>query len=260
MTMQAPSLFADGSLGTQTQQGSIHQSSGKTLMDLLYDGFYLVFMLRSGYEPHDAALFRKSIQQFLDEFDRSAKRMNTALDDIYAAKYAFCALVDETVLRTQVSIRSAWEREPLQLVLFGDQLAGENFYTQLEQLRRSGAGSLQSLEVFHFCLLLGFQGKYLLEAPEKLSYLIARLGDEIAFLRGKRSLFAPFWAIPDQVRHIVKGELPLWVVCSVVFTAGLLAYVGFAWMMRGHTQAMFSVFNHVIQLPAQVASIVITLP
>lgn len=260
MTMQAPSLFADGSLGTQTQQGTVHNSSGKTLMDLLYDGFYLVFMLRSGYEPKDAVLFRKSIQMSLDEFDRSAKRLNTPVDDIYAAKYAFCALVDETVLRTQASIRSVWEREPLQLVLFGDQLAGENFYTQLEQLRRSGASSLQSLEVFHFCLLLGFQGKYLLEAPEKLSYLIARLGDEIAFLRGKRSLFAPFWAIPDQVRHIVKGELPLWVVVTAVSFAALLAYIGFAWLMGSHTQTMFGAYHQLIQLPAQVANIVITLP
>lgn len=257
---QPPSLFADGSLGTQTQQGFIHSAQGKTLMDLLYDGFYLVFMLRSGYEPKDAALLRKSIQLFLDEFDRSAKRLNAAVDDIYAAKYAFCALIDETVLRTQTAIRSTWEREPLQLVLFGDQLAGENFYTQLEQLRRGGATSLQSLEVFHFCLLLGFQGKYLLEAPEKLSYLISRLGDEIAFLRGKRSVFAPFWAVPDQIRHIVKGELPLSVVVGGVLMAAGLAYVGFAWMIGRQTQSMFAAYDHVIHLPAQVASILITLP
>ncbi len=34
------------------------------------------------------------------------------------------------------------------------------------------------------CLLLGFEGRYTLDGHEKLSYLTARLGDEIAHMRG----------------------------------------------------------------------------
>jgi type VI secretion system protein ImpK len=41
------------------------------------------------------------------------------------------------------------------------------------------------------CLLLGFQGRYMLEGTEKLNYLTSRLGDEIAHLKGKRGGFAP---------------------------------------------------------------------
>ncbi len=48
---------------------------------------------------------------------------------------------------------------PLQLKLFGDQLAGEQFFTELDEVRRRGASSVQALEVFYMCLLTGYQGK-----------------------------------------------------------------------------------------------------
>jgi type VI secretion system protein ImpK len=81
---------------------------------------------------------------------------------VYAAKFAYCAAVDEMVLSSQFKIRADWERRPLQLVLFGEQLAGEVLPVS-GGCRAQGAARLQSLEVFHMCLLLGFQGKYLLE-------------------------------------------------------------------------------------------------
>jgi type VI secretion system protein ImpK len=64
---------------------------------------------------------------------------------------------------------------------------------------------LQALEVFHMCLLLGFQGKYALEGTEKLGYLTARLGDEILHLQGRRSAFAPHWAPPIRSASCVRN-------------------------------------------------------
>jgi type VI secretion system protein ImpK len=44
-------------------------------------------------------------------------------------------------------------------VLFGDQLADENFFNVLEDLRARGSAHLEALEVFRMCLLLGFLRK-----------------------------------------------------------------------------------------------------
>ena len=137
-----------------------------TLLDLLYDGFLRLFLLKRGQEPNDAAAFSARVQQFLSDYERNAKRLNAANEDIYATKYAFCAALDETVLNANFAIRDAWMRQPLQLTLFGEQLAGENFFNHLEDLRAQGVPRLQSLEVYHMCLLLGFQGKYLIEGNE----------------------------------------------------------------------------------------------
>lgn len=161
----------DGSVGSPKPKVDLSDRQPKTLIELLYDGFYMLFMLRKRNNPKDAALFRTSIQLMLRDFEKNAKKLRVSAEDIHCAKYAYCALVDEIVLPSHFNIRDEWERLPLQLAFFGDQLAGENFFIKLEELRHKGAGHIQALEVFHLCLLLGFQGKYILEGPEKLNYL-----------------------------------------------------------------------------------------
>lgn len=71
----------------------------------------------------------------------------------------------------------------MQLRLFGEHLAGERFFDKLETLRLDPVANLEALEVFYTMLLLGFQGKYLLEGSEKLNYLISRVGQEITRAR-----------------------------------------------------------------------------
>jgi type IV / VI secretion system protein, DotU family len=148
----------------------------------------------------------------------------------------------------------------LQLVLFGEQLAGEKFFQYLEECRAQGAARLQSLEVFHMCLLLGFQGKYLLEGPEKLAYLTARIGDEIAHMKGKRAPFAPHWPLPDQVAHRLKREVPLWSIGAVFALVGLLAYLGLNTYLRDQTLRTLAPYSQVVKLGPQSATLTISLP
>jgi len=235
-------------------------AAAQTLLDLMYDGFYALFMLKKGNGPQDNADFAARMAQFLDEFGRGAKRNNASADDIDAAKYAFCAAVDEIILRSQFPIRENWSRRPLQLTLFGDQLAGENFFKRLESLRVRGAAHLQALEVFHMCLLLGFEGKYIIEGTEKLNYLTARLGDEIAAMKGKRGGFAPHAERPDQVMHKLRNDVPLWVMCSVFGLICILGYIGLRASLSTSTERTLGAYKDVVKLPPKAANLTITLP
>ena len=106
--------------------------------------------------------------------------------------------VDEAILASGMNIREIWERRPLQLVLFGDQLAGEHFFDKLEAARNGGSSRINALEVFHMCLLVGFKGRYLLEGPEKLKYLTAQLGEQIAHHQRKGRRLRPPLGRPGQ--------------------------------------------------------------
>jgi type VI secretion system protein ImpK len=259
-TAATPSLFASGAIGPQGARTTPSSSGGKSMLELLYDGFYLVFLLKRSYVPKSAEHLRGQIRELLDAFELNARRMSASADDVFSAKYAFCALLDETVLGSAFDIRDEWGRSPLQLAFFGDQLAGENFFVKLDQLRGNGAASLQALEVFHYCLLLGFQGKYMLEAPEKLALLTARLGDEIAFLRGKRNGFAPFWAIPDKVNHLLKGDMPLTYILIGMAAIGLAAFLGLQALLGHKLNGEMKPFDSLLQAPPQAAHITINLP
>lgn len=257
---QPPSLFGGATMpGLSPTSGSTPREA-RTLMDLMYDGFYLLFLLRAKQGPSDADAFRSHIKEFLTGLERGATKLGSSAEDVHLCKYAFCATVDEAILMSQFKVRDAWQRQPLQLQFFGEQLAGEQFFAKLEALRREGASRVQILEVFHMCLLMGFQGKYLIEGSEKLNYLTARLGDEIAHLKGSRAAFAPHWAPPDQVRNRLKNEVPLWVIASVFALLGVLAFTAMRWQLGRSTERDLAAYQEVVKLAPQAAHVTITLP
>ncbi|PJJ96070.1 type VI secretion system protein ImpK [Lysobacteraceae bacterium NML03-0222] len=231
-----------------------------SLTDLMSDGFYMLLMLKRGQLPRDAESFVGAINRFLEGIERQASKIGISNEDIYAAKYAYCAAVDEAMLSQPSALHAEWERNPLQLRLFGEHLAGEHFFDRLEELRQQGAVRLPSLEVYYTCLLLGFEGKYRLEGTEKLGYLTARLGDEIIYLKGKRTGFAPHWPPPDQIRHRLKKALPLWLPALLVGVLGFLGWLGLNHWLGQRTDAHLAQFQDVIQLPEESAHLTITLP
>ncbi|QBE65933.1 type IVB secretion system protein IcmH/DotU [Pseudoduganella lutea] len=253
-TMTAPSLMDAAAPATNAS------AAPQTLLDLMYDGFYALFMLKNGNAPQHDADFAARMVQFLDEFGRNAKKQGASADDIDAAKYAFCAAVDEIILKSGFSIRDAWARKPLQLALFGEQLAGENFFHRLEALRTRGSAHLQALEVFHMCLLLGFQGRYILEGSEKLNYLTSRLGDEIAHMKGKRGGFAPHAERPDQIVNKLRSDFPLWVLATVFTLICALGYIGLRTSLGKNTGQQMAAYNDVVKMAPRAANLTITLP
>jgi type VI secretion system protein ImpK len=255
-----PSLFNGATPGPLSTHGASSSREARTLLDLMYDGFYLLFLLRAKQGPADAEEFRSRIKEFLSSMERGAAKLGSSAEDVHLCKYAFCATVDEVILMSQFKVREGWQRQPLQLQFFGEQLAGEQFFVKLEAARREGVARIQVLEVFHMCLLMGFQGKYLIEGSEKLSYLTARLGDEIAHLKGTRAVFAPHWMPPDHVSNRLKNDVPLWVIASVFALLAVLAFTGMRWQLARHTERELAAYQEIVRLAPQAAHVTITLP
>ncbi|WP_335951054.1 type IVB secretion system protein IcmH/DotU [Acinetobacter beijerinckii] len=260
-----PSLFDDGKIGSglpkSEQQNKLQVTN---LIDLLHDGFYLVFLIRNRYIPSNPTEFREKILELLNRFEQQAKRLQFTADDIHDAKYAFCALIDETIATQQdaayFNLQNSWLISPLQLSLFGSQLAGYRFFEILEQIRSKGKERLASLEVFHYCLLLGFQGKYRLESIESLNHLVARVGDEIDYLKGKKAAFSPFAAIPDQIKHIIHHELPFFWILIFLLLFALLTFAGLKYLLSTKNETALMPYQNVISAPAEEAHITIHLP
>ena len=153
----APSLFDDGQIGSGVSpQTQSKVSQATNLVDLLHDGFYIVFLIKNQYVPGNTDAFREKILDLLNRFEQQAKKLQFSADDIQDSKYAFCALLDETIVTQQdpsfFNLQNSWLISPLQLTLFGSQLAGYRFFEFLEQMRSRGKDRLAALEVLHYCL------------------------------------------------------------------------------------------------------------
>lgn len=244
------------------QRRTPQPGSGRTpsLIDLLHEAFYVLFMLKNGAVPPGEEKFTDKVTALLADFDREARKLHLPGDDIDAAKYAYCAALDEIILGTKLPMRAAWERRPLQLALFGDQLAGEHFFDRLEELRSKGGVRLLSLQVFHMCLLLGFRGRHALDASDKLNYLSARLGDEIAHIKGKSRGFAPQAERPDQIVHKLRSDVPLWALSAVFALIALGAYAGLKSTLTRDTQNQLAAYADLVKLAPRPANVTITLP
>ena len=79
--------------------------------------------------------------------------------ELAEARYALVAFIDEQVLKSTWAGRTEWMSQPLQLLLYREYTAGENFFVRLRSLLQSGSRPL-ALEVYFLCLALGFRGAY----------------------------------------------------------------------------------------------------
>lgn len=263
----APSLFDDGQIGigfqARTDTDTPLYYATASLVDLLHDGFYVVFLIRNQYVPADLESFRQKVLDMLSRFETQARKLQFTAEDIHDAKYAYCALLDETIVTQQAphffDLQNFWMMSPLQLSLFGSQLAGYRFFEHMEEIRNKDKERLAVLEVYHYCLLLGFHGKYRIESMSQLNSLISRVGDQIDYLKGKKA-FSPFAAIPDQIKHIIHRELPFFWILIFWLLFALASFVGLHYVLSKDRNAAFSQYQNVISVPVEQAYITIHLP
>jgi type VI secretion system protein ImpK len=243
-----------------TASGQRAGNAATTLLDMMYEGFYCLFLLRSGNAPPDQEAFADKLARIVLAVEKKAKTIGVPAEDLEAAKYAFCATVDEVALGLPDEPRSCWEHQPLQLRVCGYQHAGEHFYARLDEMRARGATHLQALEVYYMCLLLGFKGQYVFGGNDRIDNMCTRLGEEIARLGGKTRGFAPHGARPDQINNLLRSDRSLWVMSGVFALAALGAYLGFLSTLRHHTENALAGYNDIVKLPPRAANVTITLP
>lgn len=140
--------------------------------------------------------------------------------------YALVALADEVAIKTPEPLRSYWMNQPLQLHYFGENVAGEGFFSRLQALLADGR-RLEVLRVYHLCLLFDFQGKYGFPGGEvELSRITDGVRNQLERHLELPEELAPAGNPPDEpsVRRGSSNWL-LWVSLGI-FALALAVFVG----------------------------------
>ena len=192
------------------------------LVDLSTPWLNLIVGLGRMGSVSDPAVIRTRALELKAKLDRAADEAGIAPTDREAAVYALVALTDETVLNTKGPARDAWIARPLQLELFGQNVAGEEFYTRLETYRKDRENRIEALEVYYCCLAFGFMGKLRLAGTERLRALLSDVEHDIAAVRGtSRRPLAPHASRTDEMTAAVARRRSLLLPLGV-FLLGLL--------------------------------------
>jgi len=201
------------------------------LVDLASDWLSTVLALGHVTELPDPAALRARALELKSRFEREAGEQGFTANDTEEAVFAMVAFLDETVLNSRGAARDTWISRPLQLELYGRQLAGEEFFERLERLRRDREKRIEALEVCCCCLAFGFAGRYRLGTPDKLAALLGDVQRDVAAARGTgHSPLAPNVARRNERVAEESRGMPWWLPV-VIFVPAVLLSFAFVWLL-----------------------------
>jgi type VI secretion system protein ImpK len=183
--------------------------------------FDLILRLKAGIVTPSNDL-RPKVAGMLDDFERRAERYKFNHKIVSVSKFALAAFVDETVLTNNFPLKNDWEKNPLQLEYFGEQLAGNKFFDKLEAMLKQIETTVDAVEVYYFSMLLGFKGRYAVYEQERLLDTMQTTANALVKAgRIKPVELAPHWLANDQPKPPEKRGMPVWAKIGAVGGLGL---------------------------------------
>lgn len=176
------------------------------------EAFTAAVRLRNGRQRvADADAFRAQVRHLLALAHRDATQAGYDGRTVKLATYAYTAFLDESVLGSREAALATWARQSLQEEVFGDHMAGETFFTRLDELRArpDSDETADLLEVFVLCLLLGFRGRYAATDRGALDAHVRAAREKVARIRGGREPLSALWPLPAD--EAVPADHDPWV-------------------------------------------------
>lgn len=188
--------------------------------------FDLILRLKAGIVAPSNDL-RPKIAGMLEDFEKRAERYRFNHKIVQVSKFALASFVDETVLTNNFPLKDEWEKNPLQLEYFGEQLAGNKFFDKLDAMLKQIEVTQDAVEVYYFCMLLGFKGRYAIYEHEKLLATMQQTANALVKVgKIKPVELSPHWLANDQPVPPKKRGMPVWAKMTAIslLGAGVIVY------------------------------------
>ncbi|MGI8544389.1 MAG: type IVB secretion system protein IcmH/DotU [Aridibacter sp.] len=176
--------------------------------------FDLIIRLKAGIVQPSNDL-RPKCAKLLAEFEKRAERYRFNHKIVRVSKFALASFIDETVLTNNFPLKDEWERNPLQLEYFGEQLAGNKFFEKLNAMLKQIKDTADAVEIYYVCMLLGFKGRYAVYEQDKFLSIMQETANALVKV-GKivPTELSPHWLANDQPEPPPKRGMPIWAKIS----------------------------------------------
>lgn len=183
--------------------------------------FDLILRVKAGIVVPSNNL-RPQVAALLQDFEKRAERYRFNHKIIQVSKFALASFVDETVLTNNFPLKDEWEKYPLQLEYFGEQLAGNKFFDKLSGMLKQIETTADGVEIYYVCMLLGFKGRYAVYEHDKLLSIMQQTANALVKV-GKISAveLSPHWLANDQPKPPEKRGMPVWAKITAFSGLGL---------------------------------------
>lgn len=208
-------------MGLGTQKTMSERTNKNDLIAFAGPVFDLILRLKAGI-VHPSNDLRPKIASMLGDFEKRAERYRFNNKIIQVAKFGLASFVDETVLTNQFHLKEEWEKNPLQLEYFGEQLAGEKFFDKLNAMLKQIDVTQDAVEIYYICMLLGFKGKYAVYEKDRLLSVMQETANALVKVgKIKPAELSPHWLANDQPEPPKKRGMPVWTKITAFAGLGL---------------------------------------
>jgi type VI secretion system protein ImpK len=186
--------------------------------------------LRASLDHPNPAGLRDSLARGIQQFEARARAAGAQTEQIVAARYALCTLIDETAGSTPWGASGAWAQHGLLVMFHNETGGGEKVFQLLARLAENPQANLDVLELMYVCLQFGLEGRYRVMdgGQRQIEAIQQRLAMIIRKQRGdhERDL-SPNWRGGPAVAQARLGWVPLGAVVAVAAVLLVVIFLGF---------------------------------
>lgn len=216
--------------------------------------------LRAMVRHPNPTVLRESLVESIKRFEAAARAQNLPNEQIVAARYVLCTLLDESASSTPWGGSGAWSSQSLLVQFHNEGWGGEKVFQLLTRLAESPAQHRNLLELVYMALSLGFEGRYKVmdQGRAQLDSVRERLAQIIRQQLGpaERAL-SPQWQGVAAAPQRLRDGIPLWVVAALAALLLVLVFVALRLSLNVQTDNVFSALQ---SLDAGVAKKPVTAP
>jgi len=176
-------------------------------------------------------------QQLVDEirlFETRCKQAGLPFDMIIGTRYCLCSVLDEAAAQTPWGTRGVWSGNGLLVTFHNESWGGEKVFQLLSRVSQNPVQHLPLLEVIHYCLLLGYEGRYrgIEQGRIQRDALRSRLAQLIQDTRGLQPARPePAPVVPASQNSFWRPPVPLWVCITLTAFVASLIWSGLNWRL-----------------------------
>jgi len=209
--------------------------------------------------PNPAGL-KEALAEGIRKFEAQARAQGLPNEQVIAARYILCTLLDESAASTPWGGSGVWSAQSLLVQFHNETWGGEKVFQLMSKLAENVEANRSLLELLYVVLAFGFEGRYRVidNGRAQLDSVRERL---VQLLRQGRptpdKALSPRWKGVEQQVAKIRDGLPMWVIASVTALILAFAFMGLRFKLGDNAE---SVFNTLQSLDAKAATVAAASP
>jgi type VI secretion system protein ImpK len=191
--------------------------------------------------PNPAGL-RAALIEGVRKFEATARAQGLPNEQVVAARYILCTLIDECASSTPWGGSGAWSTHSLLVAFHNESWGGEKLFQLMGKLAENVPANRNLLELVQVVLALGFEGRYrvLDNGRTQLENVRERLAQMLRQARPPLDKeLSPHWVGAGRGDARLRDGIPVWVVAAAAALGLTLLFVGLRLSIHDKTDATF---------------------